>query len=442
MRHTELKILLIDHDRGFIRSCLKSARGSGWTISASDRINDVPDMLLHEHCQVCVVSDSDWGANGINYLAAQKKKTPELLLLWMVDQQERVQALTFRGIPADGVIIRPDNAPMGLIETVKNFVANRKQSSLRTLEEIFDLLHYHSQKISDDYSCQDFRAIALNGISGLSSSDHCGFIIRHRLGEVSDLIYELGEPFLGERLLAVLHSGGLDHHTYPFILQLENVMDAAVSTFCRKNKFKSILIVPLHRENYDLLVWAARNEPKCEFNHTDMTAIAIWSNQMAMAIERPAIYQDLIVPAGSTDSASLTNGEALLTATASQQPGICEPKRNYIIQNMQVEHSAPDVPAQGIRFLEKKRVITNGITTVHLTLTEARLFGVLWQRRNELASHIELVYLTHGYQVNAEEASKILRPVVSRLKKKLSAFDGGNKWITNVRGTGYIMGEL
>ncbi len=322
-------------------------------------------------------------------------------------------------------------------------IASKKRISSRSLEQLLDLLHEHSLRLSQNDVWQDFSTIALDGIAHLGSADRCGFILRHHPGKPSDMIYEQGEPRLGDRLLAALHAGGLDQHPSPFILQVENVMDAAVSTFSRKNKFKSLLIVPLHRNNYDLWVWAARNEQNCEFIHAELITTAIFTTQMAMAIEKPAFYWALVEPAGPAELSSLAAAEPLLTANASQQPGICEPKRNYILQNMQAEHPASSgFHGHAIRFLEKKRVITNGVTTIHLTLTEARLFGVLWQRRNELASHIELVYLTHGYQVNAEEASKILRPVVSRLKKKLSAFDGGEQWIKNVRGTGYTMEDI
>jgi DNA-binding response OmpR family regulator len=41
--------------------------------------------------------------------------------------------------------------------------------------------------------------------------------------------------------------------------------------------------------------------------------------------------------------------------------------------------------------------------------------------------------------VDNEEAARILRPVVSRLRQKLEAVPGWNDWIKNVRGSGYVL---
>jgi len=43
-----------------------------------------------------------------------------------------------------------------------------------------------------------------------------------------------------------------------------------------------------------------------------------------------------------------------------------------------------------------------------------------------------------GYDISDWGAPEVLRPLVSRLRRKLSTFSGSEKWITNVRGTGYV----
>jgi len=53
-------------------------------------------------------------------------------------------------------------------------------------------------------------------------------------------------------------------------------------------------------------------------------------------------------------------------------------------------------------------------------------------------AHGELVQLVQGYDISDREAPEVLRPLVSRLRRKLSTFSGSEKWIANVRGTGYV----
>lgn len=75
---------------------------------------------------------------------------------------------------------------------------------------------------------------------------------------------------------------------------------------------------------------------------------------------------------------------------------------------------------------------------ISLTPTESKLVKVLLENRGQVMSHRELVNMVQGYDATDWEAPEVLRPLVSRLRQKLSAFPGGEYWITNVRGTGYV----
>lgn len=86
-----------------------------------------------------------------------------------------------------------------------------------------------------------------------------------------------------------------------------------------------------------------------------------------------------------------------------------------------------------------KRTITWDGGAISLTPTEARLLSVLINQLNTMLTHAELVHLCQGYRVDNEEAAKILRPVVSRLRQKMSAIPGWSEWIKNVRGAGYVL---
>jgi DNA-binding response OmpR family regulator len=76
---------------------------------------------------------------------------------------------------------------------------------------------------------------------------------------------------------------------------------------------------------------------------------------------------------------------------------------------------------------------------VKLTPTEAKLLKVLLENRGRVLTHRELVLMVQGYEVTDWEAPEVLRPLVSRLRQKLNHFQGGESWIVNVRGTGYVL---
>jgi DNA-binding response OmpR family regulator len=86
----------------------------------------------------------------------------------------------------------------------------------------------------------------------------------------------------------------------------------------------------------------------------------------------------------------------------------------------------------------ERREVWSGSIKVFLTPTEGKLMKVLLEKRGKVLSHKELVYLVQGYQTTDWEAPEIMRPLVSRLRRKLAQFEGGDEWIVNVRGTGYV----
>jgi DNA-binding response OmpR family regulator len=85
-----------------------------------------------------------------------------------------------------------------------------------------------------------------------------------------------------------------------------------------------------------------------------------------------------------------------------------------------------------------RREIWRGNQRASLTPTEGKLMRVLIENRGRVMAHRELVLLVQGYETTDWEAPEVLRPLVSRLRRKLAIFPNGEHWISNVRGTGYV----
>ncbi len=94
--------------------------------------------------------------------------------------------------------------------------------------------------------------------------------------------------------------------------------------------------------------------------------------------------------------------------------------------------------ANGVTINFDRRLIEYGDKKIILTPTEGKLLKVLVENRKRVFTHRELVLLVQGYDTTDWEAPEVLRPLVSRLRHKLSKLPQGDKWISNVRGTGYV----
>ncbi len=86
-----------------------------------------------------------------------------------------------------------------------------------------------------------------------------------------------------------------------------------------------------------------------------------------------------------------------------------------------------------------RRSIATAEEKILLTPTEAKVLCILLLNHTLVIYHEDLVQQVYGYRVNAVEAAKILRPLMSRLNKKIIKIPGGKDWIKNIRGSGYLL---
>jgi len=93
---------------------------------------------------------------------------------------------------------------------------------------------------------------------------------------------------------------------------------------------------------------------------------------------------------------------------------------------------------QGIMVNVERREIWRGNTHSYLTPTDGVLLGIFLENRGRVMTHQELVFLIKRAEVTEEEAPEIMRPIISRLRKKLAVFPGMREWVRSVRGTGYM----
>ncbi len=86
-----------------------------------------------------------------------------------------------------------------------------------------------------------------------------------------------------------------------------------------------------------------------------------------------------------------------------------------------------------------RRMIFQNKKAISLTLNEVKILSALIKNEHHVILHSDLVRATQGYKVGMMEAAKILRPVICRLREKLEQVESGDRWIQNIRGTGYLL---
>jgi DNA-binding response OmpR family regulator len=154
---------------------------------------------------------------------------------------------------------------------------------------------------------------------------------------------------------------------------------------------------------------------------------------MESAIEalRNRVHDYLLKPASPTQiiesvERGLTRRAAKLQASERQETGI------------EADQHAIVAMGDGTVIDFGRRLVQAGSRTIFLTAAEGRLLKILTENTGKVLTHRELVLLVQGYSASQQEAPEILRPLVSRLRQKLSKMPSLTKRIVSVRGTGYV----
>lgn len=85
-----------------------------------------------------------------------------------------------------------------------------------------------------------------------------------------------------------------------------------------------------------------------------------------------------------------------------------------------------------------KHTVTVRDEPVELTPTEFDLLFCLMRNSGRVLSCQELVREAQGYELDERDARYLIRPHITRLRRKLMAEPGAPEYIRNVRGVGYF----
>lgn len=86
--------------------------------------------------------------------------------------------------------------------------------------------------------------------------------------------------------------------------------------------------------------------------------------------------------------------------------------------------------------LEQHRVWLDD-EAIYLSPTEFRLLVCLTQKPGQVYSYQTLVQVTHQLETDAQDAGRLLRPLIGSLRRKLGYSAGDTGCVQNVRGIGY-----
>jgi DNA-binding response OmpR family regulator len=189
----------------------------------------------------------------------------------------------------------------------------------------------------------------------------------------------------------------------------------------------SAMIAPIYRSKEVLVFCAGRKMDKPVLGDAEYSQLVLLARQAVVALGNARLYSEV------------------KELNEREQRGVVirEKPRDYFNAGSPVStiENAGNIIFRlknGLLVDCEKRYAQRVESLVALTPSEAMILCILLSRYGQVVTHCEIVNRIQGYDVSSAEAAKIVRPLVSRLREKLSMLGQGEDWLKNVRGSGYL----
>lgn len=107
------------------------------------------------------------------------------------------------------------------------------------------------------------------------------------------------------------------------------------------------------------------------------------------------------------------------------------------LSTQQDQNKSDDIQFGSLKINLRKHRVWKSDDVVQLSALEFRLFAQLVQQPGCVVPHQKLVQATHGLDTDAQDASRLLRPLVRSVRRKLGYPTGDTGCIESLRGVGY-----
>lgn len=157
------------------------------------------------------------------------------------------------------------------------------------------------------------------------------------------------------------------------------------------------------------------------------------SMETAVDALRYRVHDYLIKPASPSQIlASIERGLS--------RKGLKQEQKKYGIFDSEASPALIEIDDGTVLDFSRRTIDWNGVI-LQLTPTEGLLLKVLMENPGTVFSHRELILLVQGHDVSLKEAQEILRPLVSRLRKKIEIIPALKNRLQSVRGAGYVYSQ-
>jgi DNA-binding response OmpR family regulator len=411
------KILIVDDDTNNVHLWKKILELAGFLVfpfnsseKALEYLNDnVMDLVLADIRMPII--------DGFELLQRARKKQPLLPFVFMTAYGTLDTAIEALQKEANGLILKPFPPYKQLVRSIRDVIDQSYQKQEISQAQVLQPILAASIEFPDSQNLHTLYQALLDRTVQSLAADSAALL---SYSPITDEFVTLGSRgkidfnALGSFARPQLQN----HNQKPTIISLSRKRTPTAN-------LKSAILTTIIQGDDVLLFWVEKSTQTEPFKQKDTDIFMIVVRQWILALENAKLSSKVKDLMAEENLGQKGFSQSQVSETASQ---------NEIYLGMPQSNQG-----EKVIFNFVQRCVEFRNQRIRLTHNEAQLLKVMQAECASVIPHEKLVYEIHKYQPEKNEAAIILRPLISRLKKKLAIIEGNPIRIKNVRGDGYML---
>lgn len=280
-----ISILVVDDEPGIALLCKRMLVRAGYLVTSLTDPRAAAEWLKDNKADLLLVDIRMPEVDGFEVIAAARKLQPDLAILVMTGFGTVETAIRALRQGVDGLLLKPFEKSAELLEAVKQALADSRQkrdaARIHALRPLFEV----TESLLTETRSEALLELIVNAILGHLRCGHAGYY-QYSPEEQRFLFLRGQGATLADFIIQVDASG------MPLMLNASGPGDANSQARLRKAGLGAAIFVPIMRQGFRGVFYAARNPEEHPFVDADMDMFQILARQGAASIENARLYDE------------------------------------------------------------------------------------------------------------------------------------------------------
>src|SRR5512135_757488 len=280
-----ISILVVDDEPGIALLCKRMLTRAGYLATPLTDPRAATEWLTQNKADLLLVDIRMPEVDGFEVIAAARQLQPDLAVLVMTGFGTVETAIRALRQGVDGLLLKPFEKSTELLEAVKQALADSRQkrdaARIHALRPLFEV----TESLLSETRSEMLLELIVNAILGHLRCTHAGYY-EYSPEEQRFVLLRGQGTTLTDFIIQVDASG------MPLMLNASGPGDASAQARLRKAGIGAAIFIPIVRQAFRGIFYAARNPEEHAFVEADMDMFQILARQAAASIENARLYDE------------------------------------------------------------------------------------------------------------------------------------------------------